>query len=95
MEFSFFLVLLGVHPRHYGGSQVRGRIRAAATYLCHSNTGWSHVCDLQHSPWQRRIPNPLSEASDRTRILMDESGWLTAEPRRELQHFLISAYAKC
>ena len=31
----------------------------------------SCVCDLHHSSWQRLILNPLSEARDRTRILMD------------------------
>ena len=31
----------------------------------------SHVWDLHHSSWQRRILNPLSEARDQTRILMD------------------------
>ena len=40
------------------------------------------ICDLRHSPWQRWIPNPLSEAKDQMRVLMDASrvGWLTAEP---------------
>ena len=33
----------------------------------------SRVCDLYHSSWQRQILNPLSEAGDRTRILMDTS----------------------
>uniref|UniRef100_A0A8D1NUV1 Transcription initiation factor IIA gamma chain n=1 Tax=Sus scrofa TaxID=9823 RepID=A0A8D1NUV1_PIG len=33
----------------------------------------SHVCDLQHSSRQRQILNPLSEARDRTCILMDPS----------------------
>ena len=33
----------------------------------------SHVCDLHHSSRQRQILNPLSEARDRTRILMDPS----------------------
>ena len=35
--------------------------------------GPSFVCDLPHSSQQRRILNPLSEARDRTRILMDTS----------------------
>ena len=30
----------------------------------------SHVCDLQHSSWQRQILNPLKEARDRTCNLM-------------------------
>ena len=33
----------------------------------------SHVCDLYHSSWQRRILDPLSKAGDRTCILMDTS----------------------
>jgi len=33
----------------------------------------SHVGNLHHSSWQRRIPNPLSEARDPTCILMDPS----------------------
>ena len=33
----------------------------------------SHICNLHHSSQQRRILNPLSEARDRTCILMDTS----------------------
>ena len=33
----------------------------------------SHVCNLHHSSWQRQILNPLSEARDRTLVLMDTS----------------------
>ena len=33
----------------------------------------SHVCDLHHGSRRRRILNPLSEARDRTHILMDTS----------------------
>ena len=33
----------------------------------------SHTCDLHHSSWQCQIANPLSEARDRTYILMDTS----------------------
>ena len=36
-------------------------------------TDLSPVCDLHGSSWQRRSLNPLSEARDRTRILMDPS----------------------
>ena len=31
----------------------------------------SCICNLHHSSWQCWILNPLSEARDRTRILMD------------------------
>ena len=33
----------------------------------------SHISDLPHSSWQRQIPDLLSEARDRTCILMDTS----------------------
>ena len=35
--------------------------------------GPSLICNLHHSSWQCRILNPLSEARDQTRILMDPS----------------------
>ena len=33
----------------------------------------SHVFDLHHSSWQRWILNPLSQARDQIRVLMDTS----------------------
>ena len=47
-------------PVAYGSSQVRGQIRATAV-------------SLHHSSQQRQILHPLSEARDRTHILMDTS----------------------
>ena len=46
----------------------------------------SGVFDLPHSSWQCQIPNPLSEARDRTCILMDIR-FLIAEPQGELPKF--------
>ena len=62
-------------PMAYGGSQAKGPIRAAAAGLhhSHSNVGSSHVYDLHHSSRPHWILNPLSEAKDQTRILMDPS----------------------
>ena len=59
----------------YGGSKARGEIRAAAAGLTTVTAmpDLSCVCDLHHSTWQGRILNPLSEARDRTRVLMDTS----------------------
>ena len=57
----------------YGGSQARGRIRAVASSLHHSNTDLSHVCNLYHSSWQQRTLNPLNKARDQIHILMDTS----------------------
>ena len=41
----------------------------------------SLVCDLHHSSQQCRILNPLSEARNQARILVDTSGFITAEPQ--------------
>ena len=71
-------------PMAYEGSQARGWIRAAAAGLCHShsNAGSELVYNLHHSSWQCQILNPLSQARDRTCILMDVSQicfhWATA-----------------
>ena len=69
----FFLLFLGSHPRHIGGSQARGRI--GIQLLAYSTTtatqGPSHVCDLHYNSliWQCQILNPLSESSDQTHNL--------------------------
>ena len=52
----------------------------------------SCICNLHHSSWQHQILNPLSGAKDPTRILMDTSWFVTAEPRRELQEFIFTYY---
>ena len=44
----------------------------------------SCVYDLHHSSWQSWIPDPLSEARDRTFILMVTVGLVMAELQREL-----------
>ena len=60
----------------YGSSQTRGHISAAAAGLHHSHRdiGLSHICDLYHSPQQRRIPNPLSKVR-----IQPESSWILVE----------------
>ena len=68
-------MLFRATPAAYGISQAGGRIRAATASL------WprpqpqqlSRVHSLHHSSWQGGIPNPLSDARDRTRIPMDAS----------------------
>ena len=75
----------------YRNSQARGPVGASAANLCrgHSNVGSVSViyttatatqdlgpsCDLHPSSRQHWILNPLSEARDRTSILMDTS-WI-------------------
>ena len=73
-----FCLLFGATLTAYGGTQVRGLIRATAAGLrhSHSNSGsLSHVFDLHHSSQQHCILNPLNEARDWTRLLMVPS-WI-------------------
>ena len=55
--FFFSFLLFRAIPVAYGGSGW--------------GSNWSHICDLHHSSGQRQIPNPLSGARDRPRVLMD------------------------
>ena len=73
--YFFFILLFRAAPAAYGSSQARGQTGAtAASYTTAIATqDPSHVCDQQHSSRQRQIPDPLSEARDRTCILMDTS----------------------
>ena len=82
-----FVCFLGLHPQHMEvprlGVELELQLPASAT----ATATWdpSGICDLHHSSWQHRIPDPLSKARDQTRILMGTS-WI----RRELhqQYFL-------
>ena len=64
-------------------------LRLAAYTRATAMQDLSHVCNLHHSSWQRRILNPLSEARDRTCNLM-VSSWVhvccttTGIPRKKL-----------
>ena len=51
----------------------------------------SHVFDLHHSSQQRQIPNPLSEARDRTRILMVPCHSCFHEPQWEIPSKIFSS----
>ena len=47
-----------------------------------------HICDLHHSSWQRGMLNPLTEARDRTHLLMGtipHGYFVTAELGQEAQ----------
>ena len=69
----FFFVFLGPHPLYMEvprlGVKLEPQLPAYTTATEMRDP--SHVCDLHCSSWQRQIPNPLSMARDRTRILMD------------------------
>ena len=64
----FIILLFRAAPAAYGGSRARGQIRASAAWTM---PDLSHVFDLYHSSFW--ILNPLSNARDPTRILMDPS----------------------
>ena len=71
MLWEHFFFLLMATPVAYGRFQARGQIGAAAEAY-DTATGTldpSHFCNLHCSLWQCWIPNPLSEARDRARIL--------------------------
>ena len=74
--FFFFFCLFRATLAAYGGSQARGLIGGAGLHHSHSNADTatpdpSCICDLHCSSWQQWILNPLNEARDWTRILMD------------------------
>ena len=52
---------------------VKSELQLPAYTIATATPDLSHVCDLQHSPWQGGTLNPLSEARTRTQILMDTS----------------------
>ena len=68
---TYLFCLFRATPMASGGSQARGRIRAAASSLrqSHSNAG----SEPHHSPQQHKILNPLSKARNWTCIFMDVS----------------------
>ena len=79
VKFCFYLLIIFLFlfsratPAPHGRSHARGWIRAYTT----ATATWdpSHVFNLYHRSWQHWIPDPLSEARDRTHILMDTS-WI-------------------
>ena len=57
---TYLFGLFRATPMASGGSQARGRIRAAAT----ATPDLSLVCNLHHSSQHHQILNPLSKARD-------------------------------
>ena len=73
LSLFFFFWFLGLHLRHMEvprlGIESELQLPASTT----ATPDPSSVCSLHHSSQQRWILNPLSEARDRTHILMDTS----------------------
>ena len=63
---------------------VKSELRLLAYSTATATWDPSLVCDLQHSSWQPRILNPLSEARDGTLIVKDPVGFVFAESQQEL-----------
>ena len=70
--FSFFF-FLGLHPWHMEVPRLGVKLELQLPAYATATVTWdpSHFCNLHHSSRQRWILNPLSEARDRTHILMD------------------------
>ena len=68
-------MLFRAAPAAYGSSQARGRIEAVTADLHHSHSTAGSELLLRPTPplTATRILNPLSEAGDQTRVLMDTS----------------------
>ena len=70
---------MGATPLVYGSSQARVGVESELWLLTSATAKAtrdpSHICNLYHSSWQRQILNPLSEARDRTCILIGAS-WI-------------------
>ena len=71
----FLFCFLGPHPRHMEVPRlgVKLKLQMLAYVTATAMSDQSHICDLHHSSLHCRILNPLSEARDRTCILVDPS----------------------
>ena len=67
---TFLFVFLGPHPQNMEVSRLGVKSELLLLAYATAMQDQSHVCDLQHSSWQCRILNPLSEARDRAWNLM-------------------------
>jgi len=72
---GFCFLLFRATPMAYGSSQPGGWIRATAAGPLHSNTGSQPHLRPTPCSGQQQILHPLTEARDRTRILIDVS-WI-------------------
>ena len=80
MGLTLLLLFLGPHVQHMEVPMlgVKSELQLLAYSTATAMPDPSHVCNLHHSScW---ILNPLSEARDRTSVLMDTSQ-VTAEPQ--------------
>ena len=73
--FFFFDLFLGLYPWHVEvlSQGVTSELQWPAYTAATATRDLSRICNLHHSSQQHWTLNPLSEAKDGTRILMDTS----------------------
>ena len=88
--FFFFSRFLGLHLRHMEILRlgVKSELLLPAYTTATATQDPSHIYDLCHSPWQHWILNTPRKARDRTCVLMDTVGFITAEPQWEFHYGL-------
>ena len=82
--YLFILCFLIATPSAHGNSKARGQIRATAR-LHHSHSNGE--LELHQRSWQLQILNPLMEAKDQIRILIDTSWILLRHNRNSSNYF--------
>ena len=90
----FFCLFFRAAPLAYGSSQTRGKMGAIAASLFHSHSNMGCcICNLYHSSGQHQIPDPLSEARNRTHSLMD-TNWvrLHCTTKGTPKHFFLNKF---
>ena len=77
---------LGPHPGHmeFPRVGVKWELQLPAYTRATATVDPSCICDIHHSSGQRWISDPLSEARDRTCILMDTLKFISAVQQWEL-----------
>ena len=82
----FFLVFLGPHPWHMEVPRlgVKSELQLVAYATAIAMPDPSHICNLHHSSWQRRLLNPPSKAGIEPASSWILVGFVTTEPQREL-----------
>ena len=70
-----YFLYLGLHPWHMEVPRlgVSSELQLLACSTATVTQDPSRVWNLHHSSWQHWVPNPLSEARDQTRVLVDTS----------------------
>ena len=74
-DIYLFIAFLGPHPQHMEVLRlgVESELQLLACTTATAAQGLSHTCALHRSSWQCQILNLLSQARDRTFILIDAS----------------------